>query len=122
MTETLIDHTSQHSLETISIAISVLPHLLQRDANAHLAIHDSDRSIEEVKIRQLAVDAVIDDVDLFEAVVECVINNDDSLKGTALERQRPDSIGRVRIVIGIYPGLWTCPTFTGDEEDDILRP
>ncbi len=44
--QTLADHSSQHGLQPFPIAISVFPHTLERNANAHLPACNGDGSVE----------------------------------------------------------------------------
>lgn len=79
MAETLVEHAAEHGSETIVIVISMLPHFLKRDSNAHLTAGNGDDCIEKIEVWQLAVDAIIDYVERFEVVVKWVVNDNSSL-------------------------------------------
>ena len=63
----------------------MLPHALERAANAHLTTRNGYSSIKEVEVGQLAVYSVIDDVKLVKAMTPrpCwIVNCYSTLKGT----------------------------------------
>ncbi len=88
--EALTEHASEHRAQTVSIAVVVFPHLLDRDADTHLAAGDRGGGIHEVQIRELSVDAVVHDVDRVEALRGGVVEHDHALQRTAFQRERAD--------------------------------
>ena len=100
----------------------MFPHLLQGDSNAHLCACNRYHGIEEVEIRQLAIYAVVDDVDRLEAVVKRVVDYDCALKRAALKGQRVNRRGLVGVVIGVDPGLGSGLTIWCYDEDYVFGP
>lgn len=50
MAETLAYHAAEHCLESLFIAIIVIPHALQGAANSHLAAGNGNSSVEKIQI------------------------------------------------------------------------
>ena len=57
----------------------MLVHPLDRRADSHLARRDTHSRVEEIQVWQLAVDAVISNVERLEAVVKRIVEADCSL-------------------------------------------
>ena len=68
----------------------MLPHPLQRDTYAHLATGDGDRCVEEVKIGELPIDAIVGYVEGFESLVQRIVDYNGALEGSALQSERGD--------------------------------
>ena len=66
--EPLAQHPAQHRLEALLVRVVVVPHALQRAADAHLAACDGDGCVEEIEVGELAVHAVVHDVQFVVAV------------------------------------------------------
>ena len=63
----------------------MLPHLLERCSDAHLAACNSNNGVEKIQVRQLTVNSIIDNVNGLESVIEWVVNDYSSLQGTTLD-------------------------------------
>ena len=122
MPQSLSQHASQHSLQTIIIAIRMFPHLLNAHANAHLVRRDAGYGVKQVEIGELPVHAVVDYVEGLEAVGEGVVDCEGALEGAGFERERGDLGGVVGVVVGVYPCLGAGAGVGGYEEDDVFRP
>lgn len=125
MAETLAYHAAEHCLESLFIAIIVIPHALQGAANSHLAAGNGNGSVEKIQIGQLAIDTVVEHVKLVEAMTpraSGILNSNSSLKSSALERKSFDFPGVVGVVIGINPGLRACSGVAGNEYYYVLGP
>ena len=85
LSKSLPNHATPNCLQSRAVAIVVLPHALQKCADPMLARRDGDGGVEQIQVRQLAIDAIIDDVGVFERVVERVVDHDGAFKGSALE-------------------------------------
>ena len=68
----------------------MLPHPLKSDAYAHLTAGDGRSSVEKIEIRELAINAVIDDVYRLKTMIEGVVYYNYPLKCSALNWQRSD--------------------------------
>lgn len=88
----------------------MLPHLLNRHADAHLVRCDVSYGVEEIEVRELPVHAVVDYVEGLEAVGEGVVDCQGALESTGFEREGGDFGGVVCVVICVDPGLWSCST------------
>lgn len=122
MTQSLSQHASQHSLQTIIIAIRMFPHLLNAHANSHLVRRDVGYGVKQVEVGELPVHAVVDYMEGLEAVGEGVVDCEGALKGAGFERQRGDFGRVVGVVVGVYPCLGAGAGVRGYEEDYIFRP
>ena len=98
------------------------PHLLDGNAHAHLAACDTHDRVYQVQVWQLAIHAVVNDVDAFEPALLGVVDGDGALQRTRLERQAIDAGGIVSVMVGVYPCLWAGDALGCYQEDDILRP
>ncbi|KAH6606308.1 hypothetical protein Trco_005461 [Trichoderma cornu-damae] len=73
-------------------------HLLNGSFNAHLASRDINNGIDEVKVGQLAIRAVVNDVEFMITLLTRIVNRKGSLKGPRLEWQRCNVFGIMSIV------------------------
>lgn len=119
MAKPLRQHTPKHSLQPHLVAIVMMPHALHLDADAHLAARDIDRGVEEVKVGEGAVDAVVEYVDGFEPVIERIVDCDGPLEGAAFQGEGLDG-GGLRVVVGVDPGLGARVAVRRDQEYDVF--
>lgn len=119
--EALLGHTAQDCIQTRLVAVVVAPHLLQIGANAHLSTCDGHRGIEEIKVGQLSIDTVIDNVQGLEVMLERVFNDQRALQRTTLQWQRLYG-RRVKVMVGIDPRLSSGFAVGWENEDDVLGP
>lgn len=122
---TLTDHTTEHGLESFFIAVLVVPHALNCATDAHLATCNLDSGIEQVQVGQLAIDAVIQNVQLVETMTPragWILDGNGSLKSTTFDGQGLDFRGVVSVVISIDPGLRACGDVAGNQYYDVLGP
>lgn len=95
------------------VAIVVVPHALDGAADPCMSARNLHSRIEEVKVRQLAVDAVVNNVQLVEALSPGsgrVIYSDGSLKSSGFDFKRGYGARVVSVVVSINPGLWSKST------------
>jgi hypothetical protein len=78
-THPLFRHPTEHGLQALLVAVVVIPHFLDICADAHLSPSDGNRRIQKIEVGQLAVDAIIDDVQRLEAVVERILYDQGTL-------------------------------------------
>ena len=81
----LIYHAAEHGLETLKVAVVVLPHPLQGDADAHLSAGNRDGCVDEIEVWKLPVNTIVDDVKLAESVVQGIVYDDSALQGTTFQ-------------------------------------
>lgn len=72
------------------IAIAVLPHLLDRNAHAHLAASHMINRVDQVEVGKLAIDSIVHDMYALEAGFAGVVKGNGALQRTALEGQASD--------------------------------
>ena len=84
--QALTDHASQHCLQPLLIAVIMLPHALEGNANTQLPAGNGDCSIEQIKVWQLTIDPVVDNVQRLETMVEGIIDNHHALQCAAFQR------------------------------------
>lgn len=120
--DALLEHAAQHGLEAVRIPAVVVAVALDEAVDAHLAAGDVADGVDEVQVWQLAVDAVVDDLQSREPLLQREVERQCALKGARLERQRRDVLGVVRIVVGVYPGLCSCSAVGREENNDVLGP
>jgi hypothetical protein len=66
-------------LKSILVAISVASHLLHGGFNTHLTTSNVDNRIDEIKVGQLSIRAVVNNVKLMIALLMRVIDRNSSL-------------------------------------------
>ena len=79
MTKSLVQHASKHGLQSVSVAVGMMPHLLQCRTDTHLPTCDRDYSIQEIQIRELAINAIVDNMNRLETVIERIVNDQGAL-------------------------------------------
>ena len=105
MAEALADHASQHGLQSLLVAIFVVPHALEGNSDAHLPTGYGDSGIEQVQVGQLPIDAIIYYVQGFEAPIQGVVQNQDSLERPAFQRKSSHGGRGMFVVVRVDPGL-----------------
>lgn len=83
MAQALADHTAEHRLQSLAIAITVFPHALKHNTDTHLATGYGSSGIEKIEVGQLAVDAIVDDMKRFKAVIESIVHYNYTLQRAA---------------------------------------
>jgi hypothetical protein len=120
--EALLQHSAQHGAQAVLVPIIMAPHLLQGNTHAHLTPGNIHDRVDQVQVRQLAVDSVVHDVHTFETVLLRIIDGDRALQQTGLERQARDAGGVVCIVVCIDPRLRAGNAVRSQQQDDVLGP
>ena len=121
----LAHHAPQHRAQPLLVRVPMVEHALDRDPNAHLARGDLHGRVEQVEVGQLAVDAVVLDVQLVVAVApgpRGVVDRDGGLQRAALDVQALHVAGVVAVVVRVDPRLGTRGAVPRHEEDDVLAP
>jgi hypothetical protein len=80
-------------------------HLLDSSLNAHLTACNVDNRVDEVKIGQLAVRTIVNDVELVISLLMWIVDGEGSLKRARLERQWRNIFGIMRVMVSVHPGL-----------------
>jgi hypothetical protein len=79
ISKALIQHTTEHCLKSILIAIGMASHLLHGGFNTHLASRNVDNRIDEIEIGQLSIRAIVNNVKLMIALLMGVVDRDSPL-------------------------------------------
>lgn len=122
--QALLEHAAEHGLEAGLVLVTALevPHLLEANGDTHLALGDVADGVDEIEVGELAVDAVVGNVEVLEAVLLGVVESNGALERAALERQAGDAGGVVGVVVGVDPGLGPGAGVRRHNKDDILGP
>ncbi|OSS46628.1 hypothetical protein B5807_08353 [Epicoccum nigrum] len=121
----LAHHPPQHGAQALLVRVPVVEHALDGNANAHLARRDLHGRVEQVEVGQLAVDAVVLDVQLVVAVApgaRGVVDGDGGLQRAALDVQALDAALVVAVVVRVDPRLGASGAVARHQEDDVLAP
>lgn len=114
VTECLVHHSAQHGDEARRVAIVMVVHGMEGSRNVHLFFGDGDEGVEKIEIGKLAIDAVVEDVEVREAASRGVVDYYNGLDGAGFEGEGRDEGGSVGIMIGIDPGLGAGAGVGGD--------
>lgn len=101
------------------------PHPLNRTIHSNSTSSDQDNRVEKIEVWQLTVYAFIYNMQLVVSMARwsCrIIETKGSLKRAAFDTKAFYRLGRMSIVIGINPSLWSRNTVLGYNEDDVLGP
>lgn len=88
MSQGLAQHAPDHRLQSGVVTVVVVPHALYGAAYADLASGNVDCGVEEIEIGQLAIDTVVNNVQLLETMAPRtgrVVNGNSSLQSSSLD-------------------------------------
>lgn len=123
--EPLTQHTPEHGAQPVGVAVGVLMHVLDAARDADLVGGDVHDRVQQVQVRELPVDPVVQDVQLLEAVAARaggVVERQGALQGAAFEGQGGGGGRVVLVVVGVDPCLRPVEAVGGDDDDDVFGP
>lgn len=96
----------------------MVPHFLEFNVDVHLVFRDFGEGVDEVEVGELAVDAVVNNVECSK-VFDWKVDYEGGLDGSRLDGEGLD-VGALHVVIGVDPGLRTSSAVFCDEKDDVF--
>ncbi len=99
------------------------PHAVNGGMDAHLPCRDEEGRVEEVEVGLAPVDPIVDQLQPVKAGMRPgKVDRHGALDLAALEGQRGDAGGVVRVVVCVCPRLRPNNRVLGNEKDNILGP